>query len=154
LSQVLAQHSTRLAVVAAAMLVALAVYAAVAYLVPATPALAGTQGATLLAVLVLAAALNLLTLRPVYRAMLAGPLRVYAAGRALPALLVAHLTAVVVMLARVEAVGVLGLVLYLVTGRRDWFWAFAGTAAAVMLLAWPTAARMRDDLGLSVADLP
>jgi hypothetical protein len=154
LSQVLAQHSTRIAVVATAMLAALGAYAGVVYLVPATPAVAGAQGATLLAVLALAAALNLLTLRPVYRAMLAGPLRVYAAGRALPPLLGAHLTAVLVMLARVEAVGLLGLVLYLVTGRRDWFWAFAGAAAAVMLLAWPTAARTRDHLGLSVADLP
>jgi hypothetical protein len=152
--QVPAHHVTRLAILAAAMLAALAFYAAVACLVSPTPVLAGTQSTTLLAALALASGLNLLTLKPVYRAMLAGPLRVWAAGRALPPLLAAHLAAVTVLLARIEAVGVLGLALYLVTGRRDWFWAFAGVAAAALLLAWPTAERAREDLGLSAADLP
>jgi hypothetical protein len=149
MAQALSEHTARLRLAGAAMVASLAVYGAVALLVPPSPALSGAQGSTLLGVLVLVTALNLVTLKPVYRAMLTGPLRVYAAGRSSGPLLAAHLVATVVAMARVEAVAVLGLLLYLVTGQRDWFWGFTGVAALGLLWIWPSAQRIRDDLGFA-----
>ena len=148
MAEALSEHATRLRLVGAAVVASLAVYSVVVLLVPASPSLSGAQGSTLLGVLVLVAALNLVTLKPVYRAMLTGPLRVFAAGRSTGPLLAAHLLATVVAMGRVEAVAVLGLFLDLVTGQRDWFWGFTGVAALGMLGIWPSPQRVRDDLGL------
>jgi len=83
------------------------------------------------------AAVNLVTVMPMYRAMLAGPRRVYAVGQQSERLLAAHFLAHVVAFARLEAVAILGLVLDFLTGRQDWFWIFTGVAAVGMLLLWP-----------------
>jgi len=110
------------------------------------------QGSTLLWAFAIAAAFNVVTLAPVHRAMLAGPLRVFAAGRELPRLLVAHTAATVVLFARLEAIALLGVLLHFLAGRRDWFWGFAGVALLGMLALWPTPARVRAHLGLGAAD--
>ena len=50
----------------------------------------------------------------------------------------AHLTA----FARLEAVALLGVVLYVLTGRRDWFAIFTAVAALGMLVLWPRRAKV------------
>jgi hypothetical protein len=144
----LAQHTTRLGMVAAAMVASVGAYGALVSLLPAPAAVPIAQGSTLLWFFALLAALNLVTLTPVYRAMLAGPLRVFAVGRELRPLLAAHFLATVVAFARLEAVALLGLLLFLLAGHRDWFWGFAGVAIVGMLAVWPSPGRVREHLGL------
>ena len=141
-------HTRRLAAVCAAMLASVPIYGAVAYLVPSPDPAPIAQGGTLLWLSAILAAFNVVTLTPGYRAMLAGPLRVFAERRELAPLLAAHLTATVVVFARLEAVAMLGLLLYFLTGRRDWFWAFAGVAMLGMVALWPFAGRVREDLAI------
>lgn len=133
------------------MVTSVAVYGAVVYALPAPDPAPIAQGPTLLWAFVVLAVLNIVTLTPVYRAMLAGPLRVFAAGRELGPLLAAHLVATVVAFARLEAVALLGLLLYFLAGHRDWFWGFAGVAVVGMVAVWPTPGRVRDHLGLGAA---
>ncbi len=90
------------------------------------------------------AAVNLVTIMPVYRATLAAPRRVYALDHRPQPLLKAHFTAHLVAFARLEAVALLGLVLYFLTGQRDWFWVFTGVAGAGMVLLWPRRTKIRD----------
>jgi hypothetical protein len=144
----LQQHATRLGILCAAFIVSILVYAAVVHLVPPPQTAPFAQANPLFWVLVVVTALNVVTLTPVQRAMLAGPLRVHAVGQDLAALLRAHLASQMVLYARLEAIAVFGLVLFFVTGRSDWFWAFAAVAAAGMVLLWPTAERVRSTLGL------
>jgi len=145
----LQQHATRLSFLCAGFIVSILVYAAVLHLVPLPRTAPFAQANHLLWVLVVITALNLVTLTPVQRAMLAGPLRVYAVSQDLEALLRAHLVSHVVLYARIEAIVVFGLALYFLTGRSDWFWAFAAVAAAGMVLLWPTPQRVRSTLGLA-----
>jgi len=147
----LAKHTTRLALVCAAMFAAVPIYGAVVQLVPPPDPAPIAQGSTLLWLFAVLAAFNLVTLTPGYRAMLAGPLRIFAVGRELRPLLTAHLTATIVVYARLEAVAVLGVLLYFLTGRRDWFWGFAGVALIGMLALWPSAARVKEHLALGPA---
>lgn len=144
----LQQHGIRLTVVSASFIAGIAIYAALIHVLPRPTSTPLAQANHLLYLLAVIALLNLVTLTPGYRAMLAGPLRVFAVGQDLEPLLRAHMTAWIVVYARLEAVAVFGLVLYFLTGRNDWFWAFAATAAAAMLLLWPTKARVRAALGL------
>ncbi|MBP1619616.1 MAG: hypothetical protein H6Q02_383, partial [Acidobacteria bacterium] len=58
-----------------------------------------------------------------------------------------HLSAHIVAFARLEAIAVLGLVLYFLTQRADWFWAFAVVAAAGMAVLWPTRPKVEALLG-------
>jgi hypothetical protein len=145
----LEQHASRLNLVCAAFIGGIAIYAALVFLVPQPQTATFAQANHLLWALAVVTALNLVTLTPVQRAMLAGPLRVYAVSQDLDALLRAHLVAHVTLFARLEAIAIFGVVLYLLTGRGDWFWAFTAIAAAGMLLLWPTQSRVRTALGLA-----
>ncbi len=131
------RHTRRLRILCAALLASLAVYAALVLTLPlqAPPAL--PQGEALLWGFAFLAAVNVVTIMPVYRAMLAAPRRVFAVGRQPERLLAAHLSAHIVAYGRLEAVSILGLVLDFLTGRQDWFWIFTGVAAVGMVLLWP-----------------
>lgn len=131
------RHTRRLQIICAALLASLAGYAGVVTAVPLTVPPALPQGEPLLWGFAFLAAVNLVTIMPVYRAMLAGPRRVYTVGQQPERLLAAHFSAHIVAFARLEAVAVLGLVLHFLTGRQDWFWIFTGVAAVGMVLLWP-----------------
>ncbi len=135
------RHTKRLQVVCAAMLASLGVYGGIVLALPMPLRPALPQGETLLWGFAFLAAVNLATVMPVYRVMMAAPRRVYSVGRQPERLLAAHLTAHVVAFARLEAVAILGLVLFFLCGRRDWFVIFTAVAAAAMLLLWPRRAK-------------
>jgi hypothetical protein len=144
----LERHVTRLALLCGSLLVSTFLYAAVVYLVPRPPVPPMTQLDSLVWVLAAVVLLNLVSLTPVYRAMLAGPIRIYAVSQELQPLLRAHLSAQVVLFARLEAVAIVGLLLYFLTGRGDVFWAFMVVAVAGMALLWPSKGRVKASLGL------
>jgi len=147
MAELVDQHLVRLRVICGALLASVAVYGLVAVLVPppASPPLA--QGVHFLWIFAALSIINLVTLMPVYRAMLAGPRRVHAVSGQPAPLLAAHLSAHIVAFARLEAIAVLGLVLYFLTQRADWFWAFAVVAAAGMAVLWPTRPKVEALLG-------
>ena len=131
------RHVRLLQILCMAMLASLAVHAVVVVAVPFTTPPALPQGEPLLWGFAFLAAVNLVTIMPVYRAMLAGPRRVYTVGQQPERLLAAHLSAHLVAFGRLEAVSILGLVLDFLTGRQDWFWIFTGAAAVGMVVLWP-----------------
>jgi hypothetical protein len=131
------RHTRVLRLLCTAMVAGLGVYAAVVLAVPLTTPPALPQGEPLMWGFAFLAAVNLVTIMPVYRAMLAGPRRVYAVGQQPERLLAAHLSAHVVAFARLEAVAILGLVLDFLTGRADWFWIFTAVAGLGMAVLWP-----------------
>lgn len=147
MQDVVAGHLNRLRAICAAMLASLPAGAgAVAALdAPVRPAL--TQGVHFLWIFAAVSVLNLVTVMPVYRAMLAAPRRVFAVGRQVGPLLRAHATAHLVAFARLEAVAGLGLALYALTGRLDWLAVFAGVAATGMLVLWPVRGKVQALLG-------
>ena len=147
MAELVDQHLVRLRVICGALLAGVALYGLVTILVPppASPPLA--QGVHFLWIFAALSVVNLVTLMPVYRAMLAGPRRVHAVSGQPAPLLAAHLSAHVVAFARLEAIAVLGLVLYFLTQRADWFWAFAVVAAAGMAVLWPTRPKVEALLG-------
>ncbi len=149
MSEQLKQHGTRLLLFWVAFLSGALLYAVVVYLVPQPPKSPLAQANHLLWVLAAVTLLNVVTLTPVQRAMLAGPLRVYAVSHDEGPLLRAHLGAQIVLYARLEAIAIFGLVLYFLTGRADWFWAFAAIATVALILLWPSPQRVRAVLGLS-----
>jgi hypothetical protein len=142
------RHTRRLQVVCAALLASLAAYAGLVTAVPLAVQPAFPQGEPLLWGFAFLAAVNLVTVLPVYRAMLAGPRRVYAVGQQPERLLAAHFSAHIVAFARLEAVAILGLVLHFLTGRQDWFWIFTGVAAVGMVLLWPKPDKVKALLAL------
>ncbi len=135
------RHTQRLQIVCAAMLVSVGLYGAIVVAVTLPPQPALPQSETLLWGFAFLAAVNLATIMPVYRVMLAAPRRVYAVGRQPERLLAAHFTAHVVAFARIEAVAILGLVLFFLSGHRDWFAVFGAVAALAMLVLWPRRAK-------------
>jgi hypothetical protein len=137
-------HVRRLQIVCAALLASLGAYGAVAVLIPLPSDPTIPQGEPLLWGFAFFAAVNLATIMPVYRAMMAVPRRVYTVGQDPQRLLAAHFAAHLVAFARIEAVAVLGLVLYMLTGHRDWFWIFTAIAAVGMLLLWPSRAKVHE----------
>ena len=141
------QHLVRLRVICGAMLASVAVYGLVTVFVPLTGATPLAQGGHFLWIFAALSVVNLVTLMPVYRAMLAGPRRVHAVSRQAAPLLAAHQAAHVVAFARLEAVAVLGLALYFLTHRADWFWAFAAVAVAGMALLWPVRPKVEALIG-------
>jgi len=132
------RHMRRLRLVVMAFLAALAAYAGLIIALPDPKAPALPQAATLFWGLAFLAAANLATLLPTYRAMMVAPRRVFAAGRQAERLLAAHLSAHIVALARAQAVAVLGLLLFFLAERREWFWAFWAVAACATALLWPS----------------
>ncbi|MGD1147819.1 MAG: hypothetical protein ABR961_07720 [Thermoanaerobaculaceae bacterium] len=141
MEQTVERHTQRLQVVCGAMLASLAVYgvAVFALRLPVKPAF--PQAETLLWGFAFLAAVNLVTIMPVYRVMLAAPRRVYVVGQQPDRLLAAHFAAHVVAFARIEAVAILGLVLFFLSGHLDWFIIFTGVAAGGMVVLWPRRAK-------------
>jgi hypothetical protein len=149
MSSAIEQHSTRLAIVCGSLLVSVFVYAAVVYFVPRPVVPQMAQLGSLIWLLAAIVLLNLVTLTPVSRAMLAGPRRVFSVSRDLSPLLGAHLVAQVVVFTRLEATAILGLLVYFITGSREWFWGLAAIALTGMVLLWPSVGRTRAALGLT-----
>jgi hypothetical protein len=137
MADVVERHVTRLRVISAAILSSVAVYGAVVHLAPRSASPPLSQGEHFLWIFAAISILNLVSIMPVYRAMLAAPRRMFAAGREVETLLAAHFNAHVVALARLEAVAIFGVALFFLTGRTDWFWIFAGVAAIGMAILWP-----------------
>jgi hypothetical protein len=141
MENLLALHMLRLRVACGGMLAGLLPCVAVVLLVPPRSG-QWPQAEALLWGFAFLAALNFVTVMPVYRAMLAGPRRVYGVGHQPGPLLTAHFAAHLVAYGRIEAVALLGLALNFVTGRADWCWAFLALSAAGMALLWPRAAKV------------
>jgi len=137
-----ASHLNRLRIICAAFLASLPTYAGVVAALPAPERPTLTQGAHFLWIFAAVAVLNLVTVMPVYRAMLAPARRVFAVSQEVEPLLRAHVTAHVVAFARLEAVAILGLALYFLSGRADAFGVFAAVAATGMLVLWPVRAKV------------
>ena len=131
------RHFRRLQLVCSGILASLVAYALIVAVVPWPSEPALPQGEPLLWGFAFLAAVNLVTIMPVYRVMLAGPRRVFAVGQQPERLLAAHFVAHLTAFARLDAVSLLGLVLYLLTGRGDWFAIFTGVAALGMVVLWP-----------------
>ena len=131
------RHILRLRFACAGMLAGIAACAVITYVLPIPVRPALPQGEALLWGFAFLAAVNLVTIMPVYRVMLAAPRRVYAVGQQADRLLAAHFSAHLVAFARLEAVALLGLALFFLSGHRGWFAIFGGVAALGMLLLWP-----------------
>ncbi|MCS7182912.1 MAG: hypothetical protein NZ869_07370 [Thermoanaerobaculum sp.] len=145
----LVTHHTRiLHLLAAVFLASTVLYGAVVLLVPPPDAPVVMQTHPLLWVFASLTLLNLLTIMPVYRAMLAKPRRVYAVSQDPEPLLRAHLIAHLVAMGRLELIALMGVVLFLVTGRGDWFWYFNGLALVSMLVLWPLREKVENLLQL------
>ena len=144
-------HVGRLQIVCASLLASLGVYGVIVALIALPDDPTFPQGEPLLWGFAFLAAVNLVTIMPVYRAMLAAPRRVYTVNHEAQRLLAAHSAAHLVAFARLEAVGILGLVLYFLTGRHDWFWVFTAIAAVGMLLLWPSRAKVNELVAFSPA---
>jgi hypothetical protein len=144
------RHLMRLRLLCAAFLSSIAAYGTIVLALgpPTPPPL--TQGVHLVWVVLVIALVNLVTLMPVYRAMLTGPRRVFRYSHEVQPLLNAHLTAHVVAFCRIEAISVLGLALFFAAGREDWFWVFSGTAAVGMLVLWPVREKIEAHLSETV----
>ncbi len=142
MSNAAVRHFQRLQLVCSGILASVAVYALIVAVLPwsAQPVL--PQGEPLLWGFAFLAAVNLVTIMPVYRVMLAGPRRVFAVSQQSERLLAAHFVAHLTAFARLEAVALLGLVLFALTGRRDWFAIFTAVAALGMLVLWPRRAKI------------
>ena len=142
MSNAAVRHFQRLQLVCSGILASVAVYALIVAVLPwpAQPVL--PQGEPLLWGFAFLAAANLVTIMPVYRVMLAGPRRVFAVSQQSERLLAAHFVAHLTAFARLEAVALLGLVLFALTGRRDWFAIFTAVAALGMLVLWPRRAKI------------
>jgi hypothetical protein len=136
-------HLRRLRLLWLAFFVSLVVYALLVVAITPRPTLPA-QGQHLLWAATFLALLNFVTLMPVYRAMLAGPRRVFAVGHEVVPMLQAHTVAHVVALARIGAVAVFGLVLFFLSGERSWFWVFEGVAAVGLLVLWPRTDKVRE----------
>jgi hypothetical protein len=130
-------HLARLRLVSCAMLVSTGIYGAVVQFVPPPGNLPLAQGQQLVWIFALLALVNLVTLTPVYRAMMAGPRQAYDESHETSPLLAAGLRAHLVMLTRLEATAVVGLVVYFLTADAIWFWPFNIVAAAGIVLLWP-----------------
>ena len=148
MTELVAKHVRRLRGIFLAFTGSLAVLGGLADALPTAIRPALPQAQALLWGCAFLAAANLATVTPVFRAMMAGPRRAYAVGRHAERLLAAHLSAFLVALGRAEAVGVFGLALLFVTGRRDWFWVFYAAAAMGTVLQWPRPQEVRSLLAV------
>lgn len=144
----LLQHRRRLYLLHAGAAVLSAAAGLVAYMVRPLPAPRFAQTAAILGVLATIGAMNLLTLLPVVRAMVASPRRVFAVSADLAPLLRAHLVAQLVALLRTAVLPALGLAVLFLTGQMAWFWIFEGAALLALLLLWPRRSMLRTLLGV------
>lgn len=137
MEQLINTHTRTLHVLCGAFVVSTIVYGLVVLMVPPPESPVVMQTHPLLWVFTALTLLNILTIMPTYRAMLAKPRQVYAVSQDPLPLLDAHRAAHVVAFARLEAVAIFGLLLFFITGRGDWFWYFNGVALVGMLVLWP-----------------
>lgn len=137
MNELVTAHTRTLHVLCGVFVLSTVIYGLVVLMVPPPETPVVMQTHPLLWVFTALTLLNLLTIMPVYRAMLAKPRQVFAVSRDPVPLLSAHRAAHIVAFARLEAVAVLGLLLFFITGRGDWFWYFNGLALVGMLVLWP-----------------
>lgn len=137
MEQLITTHMRTLHVLCGAFVVSTIVYGLLVLMVPPPESPVVMQTHPLLWVFTALTVLNILTIMPAYRAMLAKPRQVYAVSQDPLPLLNAHRAAHIVACARLEAVAILGLLLFFITGRGDWFWYFNGVALVGMLVLWP-----------------
>ena len=123
--------------------------ALVAWLAPSTGPPPLAQTGAVLAVLVTLATLNLLTILPLRRAMIASPRRVFAVSADAVPLLKAHLAAQATALARGVALAAAALAALFLTGRQVWFWIFESSALLALLVLWPRHRAVASFLGLA-----
>ncbi|HPS78276.1 MAG TPA: hypothetical protein PLS53_08980 [Thermoanaerobaculaceae bacterium] len=147
------QHLRMQRILWAAFVLSLVVYAGLVLGLPAPAETADDRHAPLLWALGLVAAINLLTVMPVLKLMLAR-LGAVTPGTEMKTALRAHQVAFVVALARVEVVGVLGLVLFVVSSRLDWFGLFLGAAGLGMLILYPRRGQIENLLQPQHAQAP
>ncbi len=147
-------HMVRLRVIAAGHLAVIGILGLVAALAPHPASFQLSQSRTLFWIFVFLTVVNLVTIMPTYRSALAGPRRVFAVSERPGPLLTAHLVAHTVALVRLEAIAAAGIVLFGVSGRRDWFAAFAAVAAVGMLLLWPRRRKVEALLGAGPGHAP
>lgn len=141
------QHLRTKRILWVAFIASLAVYATMAFALPAPAEAPTDRHAPLLWALGLVAAVNLLTVMPVHRLILARASRDGSGTAGLEPVLRINQVAFIVALAQVEVVGVLGLVLFLVSSRLDWFGVFLGGAALGMLILVPRRTQIEGLLG-------
>lgn len=106
------------------------------------------QADAVLGVLGTLGAINLLTIQPVLRAMIASPRRVFAVSAEADPLLQAHLVAQAIALLRGVALAGLGLAALYLAGRSDWAWILEASAVLAMILLWPRRRTIRALLGV------
>lgn len=137
MNQLITAHTRTLHVLCGGFVASTIVYGLLVLLVspPESPVVMQTH--PLLWVFMALTLLNVLTIMPAYRAMLAKARQVYAVSQDPLPLLNAHRTAHIVAFARLEVVAIFGLLLFFITGRGDWFWYFNGVALVGMLVLWP-----------------
>ncbi len=133
----LERYLSRLRLICIATLSTVVIYGGVVFVTPPPEHLPLAQGEHFLWIFAALSVLNLVTIMPVYRAMLATSRGTFARSADPGPLLASHLKAHAVAFARLDAVALLGLVLFFLTGRGDWFWVFNGVAAVGMVLLWP-----------------
>ncbi len=144
MSESVHDHTIRLRIYWTTVLLAAVAAGGAASLVdlPEEPPLA--QGDHLLWVFVALGVVNLVTIMPAYRAMLAGPRRVFAVSGEPGPLLHAHGVAHVVATLRVALLAVFGAVLLGLAAHRDWFWIFDAVTVVGLLLLWPRQGKAAD----------
>ncbi len=106
------------------------------------------QWDALVGILLILAAINLLTILPVRRAMMDSPRRVFALSADAEPLLRAHLLAQGVALVRAVALAVMGVAAWCVSADTRWFWVLEMAAVLGLLLVWPCRQRIRALLGV------
>lgn len=124
--------------------------ALVAWLAPPTGPPPLAQADAVLAVLVTLATLNLLTIQPVRRAMIASSRRVFAVSADTAPLFKAHLAAQATALGRGVALAAAALAALFVTGRPGWFWILESSALLALLVLWPRLRAVAGFLGLAL----
>ncbi len=144
-------HMARLRLMGAGNLAVIGILALLVGFVPHPPSFQLSQSQTLFWIFVFLTVVNLVTIMPTYRSSLAGPRRVYAVSERPGPLLAAHFVAHTVAFLRLEAIAVAGIVLFGVSGRQDWFAAFAAVATTGMLLLWPRRRKVERLVGRDAA---
>lgn len=130
-------HTRTLHVLAGVFLLSCVIYGLIVFLIPPPESPVLQQTRTVLWIFGTLTILNVVTIMPVYRAMLAQPRKVYTVSKEPQPLLAAHRAAHLVAFARLELIAILGLLVFFITGRGDWFWFFNGVALVGMLVLWP-----------------
>ncbi len=149
MTSLLRRHMRRLYWMHGGAMLVVAAAACLAWLAPpiGPPPLA--QAEAVLGVLVTLAALNLLTVLPARRAMVAPARRVFAVSAEVAPLLKAHLAAQATALVRGVALTAAGLAAMFLARRQDWFWILESSALLALIVLWPRQRSVASLLGLA-----